>query len=444
LTVDVSTLTNDDAPQIRITQQHETKHFLRLFPNNMIVIHSGKYLERRQQLQPKTSKPAILYDIRASSECLDDQFTGEFKVRAIECLPNDTIDGGMDLSTRLNADHVCLVTNTDYAKFYLHIGDNALPIEKQAAFKLAEIMNEQNTNCFVSRKGKPVPDVVEVKQGAESDEFCKLLAIKDKKKLLYTKAGRIHPRMFAFSGATGVVEVDRFFNFCQDDLDLGYCLLLDCVDRLYMWMSTQAINPSDQKIMLEASIDYFRKSIDEPIPIEDSNNIGTTPKFLLSRKLPGVNYEKVSIDSNLVIVNPCQEPLEFTRHFHGWGPHRSRYLTDLYSAIVQNLGGSTDAPQESATPTTVKKQQQDQQSVKKVNVSREVFSAVDRYNDYTRKTYPYEELLRTPPPLGVDSSKLEQYLSLEEFETVFGMSKAQFDKSPVWKQEKMKKQVYLF
>jgi hypothetical protein len=417
LTVDVSNITQDDAPQIRITQQHETRHFLHLFPNQMITIHSGKYLERKGQ-KPKNT---LVYDIRSLSECLDDQIGGTFKTRAIECVSNETIDGGLDLSNRLNANHVCLVANPDYSKFFIHIGENSIPSEKQAALNLAKTLTDNN--CFITRKIKT--DIVEIKQGAETEEFCKLLNIKDKKKLNFGKTSRSVPRMFSFSGITGVVEVDRIFNFCQDDLDLTYCLFIDCIDRSYLWMSTAVITPSDQKIILEAAISYFRKTVDEPIP-------GDTKKA----KAYMTNRGK-DVDSNILIVNPCQEPLEFTKNFQGWNAHRSRYLTDLLAMLMQGQGGSSI---DYATPSLVKKVE-----VKRaVNLSREMSNAVERLDDYTRKTYPYEVLLRTPLPIGVDSSKLEQYLSLEEFESVFGMTKATFDKSPVWKQEKMKKQFYLF
>jgi len=59
-------------------------------------------------------------------------------------------------------------------------------------------------------------------------------------------------------------------------------------------------------------------------------------------------------------------------------------------------------------------------------------------------TYPYSVLLNEPLPEGVDPLKLESYLSEQDFSAVFDISKQEFYTHPVWKQQEMKKRVYLF
>jgi len=56
----------------------------------------------------------------------------------------------------------------------------------------------------------------------------------------------------------------------------------------------------------------------------------------------------------------------------------------------------------------------------------------------------YEVLKRRPLPAGLDRTKLETYLSDEEFETVFKSTRAQFAKLPVWKQKATKNELGLF
>jgi len=63
----------------------------------------------------------------------------------------------------------------------------------------------------------------------------------------------------------------------------------------------------------------------------------------------------------------------------------------------------------------------------------------------TRKCYTYEQLKQKPRPEGIDDhTKLESYLSEEEFTTVFKMDKEAFGKMPPWKQLKLRKEKQLF
>lgn len=62
----------------------------------------------------------------------------------------------------------------------------------------------------------------------------------------------------------------------------------------------------------------------------------------------------------------------------------------------------------------------------------------------SRTTYPKEELLNRPLPEGVDPRHLEAYLSAEEFEESFSMSKEEFTKLPNWKQTDLKKEKGFF
>jgi len=59
-------------------------------------------------------------------------------------------------------------------------------------------------------------------------------------------------------------------------------------------------------------------------------------------------------------------------------------------------------------------------------------------------TYSYTVLTKKPPPVGVDSTKLETYLTTTEFCNVFGMTEREFSNLPRWKQNNLKKQKGLF
>jgi len=54
------------------------------------------------------------------------------------------------------------------------------------------------------------------------------------------------------------------------------------------------------------------------------------------------------------------------------------------------------------------------------------------------KTYTIQELRRRPAAL--DQSKLESYLSDADFKSLFKMTKAEFEKTPKWKKDNLKKE----
>lgn len=62
----------------------------------------------------------------------------------------------------------------------------------------------------------------------------------------------------------------------------------------------------------------------------------------------------------------------------------------------------------------------------------------------SRRVYPFDVLKERPLPEGVDPTRLERYLSPEEFEKALGMSLDEFKEVPIWKQSKMKKEAGLF
>lgn len=68
----------------------------------------------------------------------------------------------------------------------------------------------------------------------------------------------------------------------------------------------------------------------------------------------------------------------------------------------------------------------------------------DELLKYERTQFSLEELKKRPLPEGVDPSRLETYLSDEEFKKVFKMDKEQFSKLLAWKQTKAKKEAGLF
>ena len=76
-----------------------------------------------------------------------------------------------------------------------------------------------------------------------------------------------------------------------------------------------------------------------------------------------------------------------------------------------------------------------------------MFNANTNLNSGPLPIFPLEQLVNMPVeelPEGVDPSRKEEYLSVEDFTKVLGMSPAAFSALPRWKQQNLKKAKGLF
>lgn len=74
----------------------------------------------------------------------------------------------------------------------------------------------------------------------------------------------------------------------------------------------------------------------------------------------------------------------------------------------------------------------------------EVENVDDVVNCWTKRQYSVADLTSRPLPDGVDSQKLEAYLSDSEFQEVMKMTRDEYTNLPYWKQINLKKEVGLF
>ncbi len=407
LTVDVSA-EFEGAPQIRVTQQHETRHFMALFKNH-IVIHNGKYVNYANRMKQSAVR---MFDVRLASECRDMKNSS---LRSIE-----TYDVGKE---QLNSNHVALILARKSATVWK--GKFSHATELDAATNLARKLLHNGSTSGSNRGSTPSSTAVKVvDQGEETDEFFKMLNInavdrisfkKQSKATMEEQSARQLKRLYVFNGSTGAVVVDRVFNMAQEDLDNSHVLMLDVDTEIYVWVGTQSMT-FVQKMAMEVALKYAQCT-------------------------PGIRGEPSrpkDIEKRMYIVRPCEEPPQFTTHFQAWGPYRDRTMREMaerlnpppastsstYGSSSSNTGGAPAFTKRAATPKL------------------ELLS--DRLLEFSRTTYTYDELLSDPLPKGVDATKLETYLSDLDFRIVFGMTREAFDKLPKWKQDTQKKSVYLF
>eukprot|EP01105_Mastigella_eilhardi_P018908 TRINITY_DN4414_c0_g1_i1.p1 TRINITY_DN4414_c0_g1~~TRINITY_DN4414_c0_g1_i1.p1 ORF type:complete len:2036 (-),score=696.95 TRINITY_DN4414_c0_g1_i1:86-6193(-) len=201
------------------------------------------------------------------------------------------------------------------------------------------------------------------------------------------------PRFFAFSTRTGVVSAEPVWTFTQSDLATDSMVLLDAWDAVYVWFGPRATRENHKKVALETAVDYAKY----------------------------VQAQQPTRGSSVAVLQVADgdEPPKFTACFQAWRRHG---LTPIAGGRFASAG--TPAANRSPSPAGR--------------------SAQEQLKEYSR-TYTYQELLKKDSlPPTVDKSKLEAYLADEEFATVFGMSRAQYEAKPAWQKPNLKKQAGLY
>jgi len=187
------------------------------------------------------------------------------------------------------------------------------------------------------------------------------------------------PRLFVCSNASGNFTVEEVFDFVQEDLVEDDVFMLDTFDQIFLWIG-QGANAEEKKRSLETAIAYLKGDPSGRSP-------ETTP---------------------ILTVKQGFEPPMFTSQFV-WDANKAKSAVKDYDAMKAQL-------QSGATAATA------QEELKKYSM-----------------TYPYATLKVRPLPDGVDASQLENFLNENEFPTVFGMTKKEFNALSAWKKTDLKK-----
>jgi len=143
-----------------------------------------------------------------------------------------------------------------------------------------------------------------------------------------------------------------------------------------------------------------------------------------------------SKDSPIYIVEPGSEPLAFTVFFRGWDDEVAKSGEDIYERKLKQLqlqesivGGFTSSQSET-------------------NNDQGTMTPPSHGAPQTETgglIIPFETLKqKSQRPQGIDEGNMEIYISDQEFEAVFKMTKATYYEQPKWKQLRLKKSAGLF
>ncbi|XP_013376424.1 PREDICTED: advillin [Chinchilla lanigera] len=238
-----------------------------------------------------------------------------------------------------------------------------------------------------------------VAEGQESAEFWELLGGKAayaSDKRLQQEILDVQSRLFECSNKTGRFIVTEITDFTQDDLNPSDVMLLDTWDQVFLWIGAEA-NATEKERALATAQEYLQ-----------THPGGRDP------------------DTPILIIKQGFEPPTFTGWFLAWDPHVWS-AGKSYEQLKEELGDAAAIIQLTA-------------DMKNATLSL-------NSDDSEPKYYPLEVLLKSQNqglPEDVNPAKKENYLSEQDFVSVFGIKRGQFTALPGWKQLQLKKERGLF
>ncbi|KAM8710344.1 hypothetical protein ACLKA7_017041 [Drosophila subpalustris] len=398
-------LDKEKGAQMRVAQGDESTAFLRLF--RQVWQHQGRKelcLARRDQWR--------LYQLQGN-------------------VPEETLLKEVSCESRqLRSRSSMLLIHGSTGQVLLWHGCRSAQHTRAVALNAAELLVEQLPRDLFSCQSATLQ---QLEEGAESD-VCKLalglgLDKGEEEERNYgsllkaTKCYDYTPRLFNFSSTQGVFKAlelidplrcqDRHspYPFAQAQLYTARqptIFLLDDGDELWLWMGWWPLE--DVKINTE----------ERSSPTTSDNRAGVN-RWISERRAAletAVDYWRAKHGDNDAVafhgirghvVWAGLEPLAFQALFPAW--------TQREDVREINL---EDGRTEAATPIS------------------------EMLAQMTQTEYPLEVLKARPLPEGVEPTRLELYLTNEDFQRALGVSHEEFEQLPVWKQTKLKKERGLF
>jgi len=268
------------ATQIRVVQNKEPEHFLRMFRGRFIILEGGRGAGYRAGSEEDTydHEGKRMFHVRGSSD---------MNAKAMQ-VPRR--------AASLNSGDM-FVLETPYVA-YLWRGKGACAAERRNARQLIDYL-------MVGREVEPI------REGKEPRTFWEAIGGYEE----YSTGKRMEeekpsypPRLFQCSNASGAFRVEEIFEFCQEDLIEDDVMFLDTYDEVFVWIGDGA-NEVEKAEAVTVAMDYVR-----------SDPSGRT------------------LDDTMIIqVKQGYEPLNFTGHFQAWD--RDKWSEGkTYEEIKQEMG----------------------------------------------------------------------------------------------------------
>ncbi|KAL8172179.1 hypothetical protein V2J09_023983 [Rumex salicifolius] len=431
----------------RIFQGKEPPQFIALF-QPMIVLKGGLSSGYKSHLETKGLK----------DETYAADTVALFRVSGTSSHNNRVIQVDT-VATSLNS-YECCVLQTSNAVFAWQ-GSQSLIEQQQLVVKVAEII-------------KPGGPLKHAKEGTETSVFWSALGGKQSFESEKSSQNTIRdPQLFAFT-------MEEIYNFGQDDLLTEDVLILNTQAEVFVWVG-QSVEPKEKQNAFEMGEKFVElatslEGLSPKIPLYKLTE-GYEPCFFTTyfsswdstratvqgnsfqkkvtllfggnsaeRSNQGGHTQRASALAALSsALNPSSEKrLSPRSSAGGQGSQRAAAMAALSQALTAEKKPSSPpgSPARTLSGNVVDEAQEDEeQPTTESNEEEE-----NAFEGAIEGTYSYDQLTvkSENPVTGIDFKRREAYLSDEEFESVFGITKEEFYKMPGWKQDRQKKKFDLF
>ncbi|KAG8223496.1 hypothetical protein J437_LFUL004964, partial [Ladona fulva] len=209
------------AVQVRVTQGHEPRHFLRIFKGKLVIFMGGHASGFRNVHDHDT------YDVDG---------TRLFEVRGT--CPDDTRAVQVpEVAASLNSDDAFVLETP--TETYIWYGQGCSDEEKEMA---------RNASSLVSPDREPII----IEEGEEPEEFWNALGGQGEYQKAFIRRTNPHlePRLFHCKiNSLGKFSVEEIDDFKQEDLDEDDVMILDSGDEIYVWVGSKASSEERQQAM---------------------------------------------------------------------------------------------------------------------------------------------------------------------------------------------------
>ncbi|XP_031384879.1 villin-1 isoform X2 [Punica granatum] len=313
---------------------------------------------------------------------------------------------------------------------------------------------------------------VSVREGCEPDEFWEALGGRSEYPKEKETAKAIEdPHLFTLILTDGDFKVKEIYNFTQGDLTTEDVFILDCHDEIYVWIGFNSSIASKGEALtlgqkyLEKDVLVKGLSLDTPIYVVTE---GHEPQFFtrfFSWDPSKANLHGNSFERKLAIlkggIQPSEAPTRnsWKRHSRGATPDSSRS-----SSVSSNGHGRSGSPLPNfrssydwrfSSPTPIARKLFSEFSPANGIPEAQLGTPAENINPIQIEEsaavenlliYPYERLKVTSddPVEDIDVTRREAYLSEDEFQEKFEITRKSFYQLPKWRQNKLKMTLHLF
>ena len=272
-----------------------------------------------------------------------------------------------------------------------------------STYAIALQMSKTLLLTFQNTNSAKLDDIKQELEGKESSILLdKLKSTKSKSNAMSTKLNtEFWTRIYECGSIKGDFRAEERLFYVQEILESNNIYIIDCYEEMYVWIGSHSYE-EDEIMAMEIAVDYVKTCTD-----------GRMKNIDILRTVQG------------------KETDSFKSVFIAWDEGLARKKGTRKEEEDDEDEDEEDKEQDNIN---------EEQDKKSNTTSGDVRRLLEEYG----RVYTIEELRKKPPPKGLDKTKLEKYLSDEDFIQLLKMTKDEFYKQPGWVQNNKRKDIGLY